>query len=357
MVYSIAERVEIVAIYYRNHDCAKATARIFNANHPEKNVNHQYVKHLIDKFVATGSLLNKKREVIGPVRNEAVEVAVLGHVQMDNKQSITTVSQASGVSRSSVHRILKKHKFHPFKMTLVQELHEDDFDRRNQFCEYFSEQLLLNPNLLYNTCFSDECTFMLNGEVNRHNCRYWSDTNPHLIREFHTQTPQKLNVWAGILGDHLVGPFFIQGNLDGNTYLELLESTIDPRITEILESDDNLLENEITFQQDGAPPHYAAAVRQFLDDHFPGHWIGRRGPVEWPPRSPDLSPLDFFLWGHLKSRVYATQPETLQVLRQRIVEECRLITADVFNNVRTEFENRLYYCLEVNGGHFEQFIK
>uniref|UniRef100_V5G0A7 Transposable element Tc3 transposase n=1 Tax=Anoplophora glabripennis TaxID=217634 RepID=V5G0A7_ANOGL len=158
----------------------------------------------------------------------------------------------------------------------------------------------LNPNLLYNTCFSDECTFMLNGEVNRHNCRYWSDTNPHLIREFHTQTPQKLNVWAGILGDHLVGPFFIQGNLDGNTYLELLESTIDPRITEILESDDNLLENEITFQQDGAPPHYAAAVRQFLDDHFPGHWIGRRGPVEWPPRSPDLSPLDFFSVGSFK---------------------------------------------------------
>ena len=105
MVYSIEERVEIVALWYRNHDCARTTARIFNANHPERNVSHQYVKQLMDKFVATGSLLNKKREVNRPVQNEAVEVAVLGHLQMDNTQSIKAVSQASGVSASSVQRI------------------------------------------------------------------------------------------------------------------------------------------------------------------------------------------------------------------------------------------------------------
>uniref|UniRef100_A0AAX7UMF9 Uncharacterized protein n=1 Tax=Astatotilapia calliptera TaxID=8154 RepID=A0AAX7UMF9_ASTCA len=49
------------------------------------------------------------------------------------------------------------------------------------------------------------------------------------------------------------------------------------------------------FQQDGAPPHYGCQVRAFLDEQFPGKWIGRRGPVEWPPRSPDLTPLDFYL--------------------------------------------------------------
>lgn len=357
MVYSIEERVEIVAIWYRNHDCAKVTARIFNANHPERNVSHQYVRQLLDKFNQTGSVLNKKHVVNRPVRNEATDIAVLGHLQTDNSQSLKAVSEASGVSKSSIYRILKNYKFHPFKITLLQELNEDDYDRRLQFCEYFSEQLILNQNLLYNTCFSDECTFMLNGEVNRHNCRYWSDTNPHLFREYHTQHPQKLNVWAGILGNHFVGPFFIEGNLNGNTYLQLLENAIDPMITDTLENDNNLIENQLTFQQDGAPPHYAVYVRQFLDEHFPGRWIGRRGPVEWPPRSPDLNPLDFFLWGHLKSRVYATKPETLEVLRQRIVEECQSIAPDVFCNVRRQFENRLYHCMQVNGAHFEQFIK
>lgn len=294
MVYSKEERIEIVAIYYRNNDCAKAAARVFNQNHPDNNVSHQYVQHLIEKFRTTGSVNNIKREVNRPVRNETTEVAVLGHVHMDPTQSIRKISQSSGVSRSSVHRILKTHKFHPFKMTLVQELNEDDPDRRLQFCELLSEHLVNNINLLYNICFSDECTFMLNGAVNTHNCRYWSDTNPHWVREAHTQRPQKLNVWAGIFGDHIVGPLFIDGNLNGATYLELLENNIDPMITEILENDNNLLENEITFQQDGAPPHYTVQVRQFLNERFPGRWIGRRGAIEWPARSPDLNPLDFF---------------------------------------------------------------
>lgn len=73
--------------------------------------------------------LNKKPDVIGPVRNEAIEV--LGHVQMDNEQSIIAASQAFGVSRSSILRILKKCKFHQFKIMLFQKLLEDDFDHPN----------------------------------------------------------------------------------------------------------------------------------------------------------------------------------------------------------------------------------
>lgn len=53
------------------------------------------------------------------------------------------------------------------------------------------------------------------------------------------------------------------------------------------------MENEFTFQHDGALPYYAFFVRQYLDDRFPGNSIGRRGPIEWPLRHPDLKPLDF----------------------------------------------------------------
>lgn len=57
------------------------------------------------------------------------------------------------------------------------------------------------------------------------------------------------------------------------------------------------------FQTDGAPPYIATIAPDFLDETFKRKWIGRRGPTEWPPRSPDLTPLEFFLWGHLKSVV------------------------------------------------------
>lgn len=357
MVFTIQERVEIVKLFYRNQECARATARLFTEIHPDKPIRHKYVLDIVQKFSETGSVANRKHQRHGIINDEATSVAVLGHVAlMENTQSIRKVARESGFSTTSVFRILHKHKYHPYKIKLVHELNEDDFDRRLEFCELFSNRIENNEHLLYNICFSDESTFFLNGYVNKHNCRFWSDENPFLIREDHTQRPQKLNVWAGILGDHIIGPFFLEENLNGQNYLNLLENLIYPHIVEIMEQDHNLMEDELVFQQDGAPPHYALPVRQFLDATFPEHWIGRRGPVEWPARSPDLTPLDFFLWGYLKSKVYETQPASLEELRQRITYECQRITPEVLQNVRQSFQSRLYHCMEVQGGHFEQMI-
>jgi hypothetical protein len=68
-----------------------------------------------------------------------------------------------------------------------------------------------------------------------------------------------------------------------------------------LDEDDQ--EGRIHFQQDGAPPHYLEEVGKYLITRFPGHWIGRVAPIAWPTHSPDLTPLDFFLWGFVKVRL------------------------------------------------------
>ena len=47
----------------------------------------------------------------------------------------------------------------------------------------------------------------------------------------------------------------------------------------------------------GLQAHFAWIVRDWLNDHFPQRWLGRAGPIEWPARSPDLTPCDFFLVG------------------------------------------------------------
>ena len=57
----------------------------------------------------------------------------------------------------------------------------------------------------------------------------------------------------------------------------------------------NDLQPNIIFQLDGAPPHLGLHVRDALDREYPNRWIGRDGPTSWPARSPDLTPLDFFL--------------------------------------------------------------
>ncbi|GBM12088.1 hypothetical protein AVEN_245485-1 [Araneus ventricosus] len=62
----------------------------------------------------------------------------------------------------------------------------------------------------------------------------------------------------------------------------------------------------VRFQHDGAPPHKVSSVQQYIRDTFQQQVIGYGGCVEWPPRSPDLNLLDFFLWRYIKQRVYVT---------------------------------------------------
>jgi len=61
-------------------------------------------------------------------------------------------------------------------------------------------------------------------------------------------------------------------------------------------------------------------TRNFLNETFPNKWIGRRGQIKWPLRSSDLTPLDYFYWEYLKSKVYETKPGTINELRARLLD-------------------------------------
>ncbi|EZA51862.1 hypothetical protein X777_09164 [Ooceraea biroi] len=67
------------------------------------------------------------------------------------------------------------------------------------------------------------------------------------------------------------------------------------------------------------PAHCGRTTRAWLDRHYPRRWIGRGGVVSWPPRSPDLTPVDFFVWGALKQEVYSLPVTSREQLRDRIV--------------------------------------
>ncbi|GFW66190.1 putative LOC100569746 [Trichonephila clavipes] len=75
---------------------------------------------------------------------------------------------------------------------------------------------------------------------------------------------------------------------------------------------------ELWFQKDGATCHTARATIDLLKDTFGDRLISRFGPVNWPPKSCDLTPLDYFLWGYVKSLVYADKPQTLDHLEDNI---------------------------------------
>lgn len=157
-------------------------------------------------------------------------------------------------------------------------------------------------------------------------------------------------MWAGLVKNYLIGPYFIDGALTGEKYLNLLQQQIIPEIN-------NLFPNmNATFQQDGAPAHYHRNVGEYLNTTFPQRWIGRRGEIEWPAKSPDLTSLDLFLWGYSKDRVYVNKPTTIQDSKARIGLEMQAITPQMINNSIRSFQDRLYYCQETDGRHFEHLL-
>jgi hypothetical protein len=121
---------------------------------------------------------------------------------------------------------------------------------------------------------------------------------------------------------------------------------------------DRLLDNLI-FMQDGAPPHFGGL--RWLDDHFPERWMGRGtraypAPYPWPPRSPDLTPMDFYLWGYVKTRVYRDKMSyaNSSELVDAIEREMRAIPVETSRKAVTEgYKNRLQACVLAHGGHIE----
>ncbi|GFX66297.1 DUF4817 domain-containing protein [Trichonephila clavipes] len=151
----------------------------------------------------------------------------------------------------------------------------------------------------------DEAHFWLNGYVNKQNCRIWSEANPQVYVEIPLH-PEKLT--------------------------------------------------ELWFQQDGATYHTARATIDLLKDTFGDRLISRSGPVNWPPRSCDLTPLDYFLWSYVKSLVYADKPQTLDHLEDNIRRVIADIRPQMLEKVIENWTSRLDYIRASRGSPMPEII-
>ncbi|GFX72577.1 uncharacterized protein TNCV_4061731 [Trichonephila clavipes] len=174
----------------------------------------------------------------------------------------------------------------------------------------------------------DEAHFRLNGYVNKQNCRIWSEANPQVYVETPLH-PEKLSVWCALWAGGIIGPYFFK-NDEGH--------------------------NELWFQQDGATCHIARATIDLLKDTLGDRLISRFEPVNWPPRTGDLTPLDYFLWGYVKSLVYADKPQTLDHLEDNIRRVIADIRPHMLEKVIENWTSRLDYIRASRGSHMPEII-
>ncbi|GFS60271.1 uncharacterized protein TNCV_2827491 [Trichonephila clavipes] len=157
--------------------------------------------------------------------------------------------------------------------------------------------------------FSDEAHFWLNGYVNKQNCSIWSEANSQVYVETPLH-PEKLTVWCALWAGGIIGPYFFKKDdghnvtVNGDRYRAMITNFFIPELN-------NNDVQALWFQQEGATCHTARATIDLLKDTFGDRLILRFGPVNRRPRSCDSTPLHYFLWGYVKSLVYASVSQSV----------------------------------------------
>lgn len=351
--YTNAEMLDMIMIYGETRGNGRASQRIYNERFPNRNVPHHGVFLRIAQRLRESGSFTRRNEGGRPMDAANVEDRVLDYVYDNPTTSTRAAAAALGLpNHMTVFNILNRNDLHPYRYQRVQALNPGDFLHREQFCRWLLDQVRENGNFASNILFTDEATFSREGVFNHQNLHEWSADNPHNIRQHDHQHRISINVWAGIIGNHLIGPYLLPERLTGHVYSVFLEQVL-PGLLENIPNQDR-----IWFQHDGAPAHFSRRPRDILNARYPNAWIGRGGPTHWPPRSPDLTPLDFHLWGYMKNLVYETVVDSEQDLIGRIVAAAGKIKDEpqILQRVQRSFLNRCRLCLEQNGRNFEHLL-
>nr|CAH7763917.1 unnamed protein product [Callosobruchus chinensis] len=276
-------------------------------------------------------------ERLGIVRTVQMEEAVLNEIERNPETSTRKIAHELNITRVTVWQILRHQQLYPY-----------------HFCNWLRNQILRNPNFLSQVSFTDEACFSRNAIINFHNNHVLSVDNPHAFIEHHFQEQFSFNIWAGNIGNHFIGPYFLPHRLIGEQYQRFLVHLL----PELLEEVPLRKRCRMWYMHDGAPAHFSLVACQVLNENYPNCWMGRGGPQFWPPRSPDINPLDYFLWGYLNSLVYKTPVQNEEDLRNRIVDLCLIIknTPHIFERVRHSMIRRLNRCIEAGSGHFQHLL-
>ena len=196
------------------------------------------IKSWSKKFKESGSCHRKSRKRSPTVHREAV-------VKKFEENPPTVNQESCNLFRN---KLLKDAGYKVYRPQVVQMLNPDDYSARVAFAEWALEKINDSLRFVKFLLFSDEAVFHLEGSINRKSSRYWASENPHWTIEKSLNTPKNL-VWAAIGHPGIIGPFFFDGNVTADLYLQMITAKIYPAFRRLNYS------SEIVFMQDGAPPH------------------------------------------------------------------------------------------------------
>lgn len=354
MPFTHLEKCDMLESYIFCRKIADRALEDYQQKFPDRNLpDRRYFLILYRKFRSNGNVFKKGRTKKQFILNENTEINVLAYFGVNKNNSVRDLAKETGLNINAIWRVLKKHHFIPYKYRPVQTLVPGDTLRRITFCRWLCNAYGNDAQILRKIIWSDESSFSNRGMFNRKNMHYWSEENLFFNDPRNPQVRFSTNVWCGLIGSRIVGPVFYEGTLSGRRYIEFVISGV---LAEFL--DDLNLEDRVSiyFQQDGAPPHQLNQVRTLLQRMFRGKWISTNGPIRWPPRSPDLTPLDFYFWGYLKDEVYKSKYANVEELQIKIRQVIRSIDGRTILKATKRVLKCAQKCIEQEGDVFEHLM-
>jgi hypothetical protein len=209
-----------------------------------------------------------------------------------------------------------------------------------KFSEWFLSRIKTNGDEIYDYFWTDECKFSLDHHINTYNCYSYANEDSKYYRKVR-HTMASVMVWCGISCKGVVGPYFFDTMVIGETFQKMLKDLCFPSLNTFG------LTHRTSFKQDGTPSHTAHTTLSLLNEVFKGRVISQGCPIPWPPRSPDLNPLDFWFWGYLKHAVFSTPSSRIGELRFKIAQECFKITPEMCKKAFQAMEERCSKCIEL----------
>lgn len=345
-------RLEIVKLYYSNNNSAKTCLRAYKTIHglSKDPFTEMAIIKTIQRLESTYSLHDAPKTGRPSVINDDNINAIRDNLKEqsnNNNAMISSVREASrntGLCYSTTRKIVKEQLcFKHYTPQFVQQLYEDDTEHRLEFAELFEEQLFNNID---NILWSDEAHFHLFGEVSSINGYVWATENPHVTIQKPLHSP-KLTVFIGFTSRFIIPPYFFPAGetVRKENYVEMIKSHVIPHLKH------KRVFRHTIFMQDGATPHTANLSLDFLKANFGDRIISRKCDWFWPPRSPDLTPCDFWFWGYLKRKVYSKKLANLSELKDAINEEVEAISVEMLHNTVYSIPHRLNKLREINGQH------
>jgi len=254
MVYSFSEMADMHLMYGRADGNALAAQRMYHEYFPNRQVPNVRTFIAIDRHLReTGSFSamcdrGRPRTELQPEQEEQVLNLVEEHPEI----SIRRVATREGVAPKAIWRLFHEQLLYPWHLQRVHALERTDYLPRLNFCEWFVRQVIENPAFALLILFTDESCFTRDGIINVHNQHVWAEENPHAIVVTNNQRQFSVNVWAGMIGNHLLGPYFFPHRLTGERYLEFLQR----ELAILLEDIPLNVRRKMWFMHDGAPPHF-----------------------------------------------------------------------------------------------------